>query len=140
MTSLPTGYMKRTHQLWVEKGIRELSSQRLAVQVRNIESKNISSRVEREEVMAYVSDKLLNETPLQSSTASIGDTPNVEVVDNEINIIIAEHELRQGEELAVENEAACVTEAIVNVEGIDVATTKEGARQVNVEERLVLKR
>ena len=34
--------------------------------------------------MAYVSDELLNETPLQSCTASIGDMPNVEVEDNEI--------------------------------------------------------
>ena len=32
--------------------------------------------------------------------------------------------MRQEEELRVENEAACVTEAIVNVEGIYVATTK----------------
>ena len=40
----------------------------------------------------------------------------------------------------MENEAACVTEVIVNVEGIDVATTKEGGRQANAEERLVLKR
>ena len=50
-----------------------------------------------------------------------------------------EHEVRE-EELGVENEAACVDEAIVNVEGIDVATAKEGARQVNAEERVVLKR
>ena len=50
-----------------------------------------------------------------------------------------EHEVRE-EELGVENEAACVDEAIVNVERIDVATAKEGARQVNAEERVVLKR
>ena len=53
---------------------------------------------------------------------------------------VSEPDVRQEEDLAVENEAACVTETIVNVEGIDVATTKEGARQVNAEERLVLKR
>ena len=76
----------------------------------------------------------------QSSTASIGDTPNVEVEDNEIGIGIAEHEVRQEEKLGVQNEAVYVTEATVNFEGIDVATTKEGARQVNTEERLVLKR
>ena len=53
---------------------------------------------------------------------------------------VSEPDVRQEEDLAVENEAACVTETIVNVEGIAVATTKEGARQVNAEERLVLKR
>ena len=66
--------------------MRELSSQRLTVQVRNINSKNILSRTEIEEVMAYVNGKMLNETPIQSSTASIGDTPNVEVEDHEISI------------------------------------------------------
>ena len=65
ITPLPTGYIKRMHQLWVEKRMRELFSQRLAVQVRNIKSKNILSKVEREEVMAYVCDELLNETSLQ---------------------------------------------------------------------------
>ena len=119
--------------------MRELSSQRLAVQVRNIKRENILSRVEREEVMAYLSHELLNETPLQSSTASVGDTSNVEVEDNEINIGIVNHAVRQVEELGVENEAARVTEAIVNVEGIDIVTTKEGAGQVKAEERLVLK-
>ena len=66
--------------------MRELSSQRLTVQVRNINSKNILSRTEIEEVMAYVNGEMLNETPIQNSTASIGDTPNVEVEDHEINI------------------------------------------------------
>ena len=47
------------------------------VQVRNFKNKNILSKVEREEEMAYVSVELLNETPLQNSTASIGDMPNV---------------------------------------------------------------
>ena len=65
ITPLPTGYIKRMHQLWVGKGMRELSSQRSAVQVRNIKSKNILSKVEREEVMAYECDELLNETSLQ---------------------------------------------------------------------------
>ena len=83
---------------------------------------------------------MLNETPLQHSTASIGDTENVEVEDNDINIGIDEHEVRQEEELREENEAACVTEAIVNVEGMDVVTTNKGTRQVHAEERLVLKR
>ena len=68
--------------------------------------------------MTYVSDELLNETPLQYSITSIGDTKNVEVEDNEINIRIAEHEVRQGEEVGVENEAACIDDSIVNVEGI----------------------
>ena len=90
--------------------------------------------------MAYVSDELLNETPLQSCTASIGDMPNVEVEDNEIIIRTVEHKVRQEEELRMENEAVCVTKAIVNVERIDAATIKEGVRQVNAEERLVLKR
>ena len=76
------------------------------------------TKAEREEVMTYVSDELLNETPLQYSTTSIGDTKNVEVEDNEISIRIAEHEVRQGEEVAVENEAACIDDSIVNVEGI----------------------
>ena len=52
----------------------------------NINSKNILSRTEIEEVMAYVNGEMLNETPIQSSTASIGDTPNVEVEDHEISI------------------------------------------------------
>ena len=58
--------------------------------------------------MAYVSDELLNQATLQYSTTSIDDTQNVEVEDNEINIEIAQHEVRQEEELVVENEAACV--------------------------------
>ena len=61
---------------------------------------------EREEVMSYISDALLNETPLQSYTVSIGDNPNVEVEDNEINIKTAHHEVRQEEELGVENKVA----------------------------------
>ena len=110
------------------------------VQVRNFKNKNILSKVEREEEMAYVSVELLNETPLQNSTASIGDMPNVEVEENEINIGTVEHEMRQEGELGMENEIVCVTEAIVNVEGIDIATRKEGVRHVNAEKGLVLKR
>ena len=140
MTLLPTDYMERIQQLWVNKGMRELSSQRLTVQVRNIKSKNILSKVEREEVMAYVSDELLNETPLQYSTATIGDTQNVEVEDNEINIRIAEHVVRRGEEVGVENEATCIDETIANHEGMDLSTTTKGTRHVNPEGRLVLKR
>ena len=75
--------------------------------------------------MAYVSDEFLNETPLQYSTASIDDTQNVEVEDNEMNIGIAQHEVRPDDEFWVENEAACVDEAIVNAGGINVATRKK---------------
>ena len=124
------------HQLWVEKRMRELSSQRF----KSGTSKIKTSKVERQEEMAYVSVGLLNETPLQNSTASIGDMPNVEVEENEINIGTVEHEMRQEGELGMENEVVCVTEAIVNVEGIDVATRKEGVRHVNAEKGLVLKR
>ena len=46
-------------------------------------------------MMAYVSHELLNKTPVQSSTASIGDTENVEVEDNETKIEIEENGLRQ---------------------------------------------
>ena len=56
ITPVPTGSMKRMHQLWVAKEMRELSSQRLAVQVRNIKRKNVLSRVERKEVMADAPD------------------------------------------------------------------------------------
>ena len=56
-------------------------------------SKNLS-RAETEEMMAYVPDQLLNETHLQSSTASIGDTENIEVEDNEVNVGIAEYQVR----------------------------------------------
>ena len=87
-----------------------------------------------------MSDELLNETPLQYSTSSVVDAQNTEVEDNEINTRIAEHEVRQEEELGMENKAACIGETIVNVEGIDVATTKKGARQVNAKEKLMLKR
>ena len=90
--------------------------------------------------MAYVSDEMLNETLLQYSTASIGDTQNVEVEDHEINISVAEHEVRQREEVGVQNEAARIVEVMVNVEGMDLTKTKEGTRYVNSEERLVLKR
>lgn len=65
-----------------------------------------------------MSHYLLNKTPLQSSTARVGDTPNIEVEHNEINNRIAEHEVRTEEEFGVENEAPRVTEAIVNVEKI----------------------
>ena len=87
--------------------------------------------------MAYVADKLLNETPLQSSTTSIGNTPNVEVENNEINIGIVEHEVRQEEEPRVANDATRVTGAIVYIEGIYTVTNKKGARQANAEEKLV---
>ena len=106
------------HQLWIEQGMKGLLEYL---------------------VTAYVSDLLLNETPLQNSTASVGDMPNVKVKDSEINIRIVEHDVKQEEELGVENETAHVTEAIVNDEGIDIVITKKGARQVNAEERLVLK-
>ena len=106
------------HQLWIEQGMKGLLEYL---------------------VTAYVSDLLLNETPLQNSTASVGDMLNVKVKDNEINIRIAEHDVKQEEELGVENETAHVTEAIVNDKGIDIVITKKGARQVNAEERLVLK-
>ena len=52
-------------------------------------------------VMAYVSDLLLNETPLQNSRASVGNMPNVKVKDDEINIRIAEYDVKQEEELGV---------------------------------------
>ena len=42
--------------------------------IRNIKSKNILSKAEREQVMAYVSAELFNECPLQYSTASIRET------------------------------------------------------------------
>ena len=89
--------------------------------------------------MAYVSDEMLNETLLQYSTASIGDTQNFEVEDHEINISVAEHKVSQREEVGVQNEAARIVEVIVNVEGMDLTKTKEGTRYVNSEERLVLK-
>ena len=98
------------------------------------------SKVEGEKLMAYVSDEMLNETLLQYSTASIGDTQNFEVEDHEINISVAEHKVRQREEVGVQNEAARIVEVIVNVEGMDLTKTKEGTRYVNSEERLVLKR
>ena len=132
--------MERIQQLLADKGMRELYSQRLTVQVRNIKSKNILSKVEIEEVMAYVSDELLNETPLQYSTATIGDTQNVEVEDNEINIRIVEHVVRRGEEIRVENEATCIDETIANLEGMDLSTTTKGTRNLNPEGILVLKR
>ena len=112
--------------------MRELSLQRSTVQVRSIRSKNILSRVEREQVIA-LSDELLNETLFPTSKASIGTTENVEDENNEINIGTAEHEVRQKEELRVQNEATCVTEAIAKNDGIDVAATNELARKVHAE-------
>lgn len=47
-------------------------------------------------VFNYASDELLIETVLQNSTASICDTPSVEVVDNDINMGIAEYEMTTG--------------------------------------------
>ena len=124
--------MKSVHQLWVKKRMRELSLQGSTVQVRSIRSKNILSRVEREQVIA-LSDELLNETLFPTSKASIGTTENVEDENNEINIGTAEHEVRQKEELRVQNEATCVTEAIAKNDGIDVAATNELARKVHAE-------
>ena len=40
----------------------------------------------------------------------------------------------------MENEVARVAEVIINVEGTDIVTTKERDRQLNAEERFVLKR
>ena len=112
--------------------MRELSFQRSAVQVRSIRSKNILSRVEREQLIA-VSDELLNETPFPTSKASIGTTENNEDENNAINIGTAEHEVRQKEELRVQNEATCVTEAIANNDGIDFAATNERVIKVHAE-------
>ena len=112
--------------------MRELSLQGSTVQVRSIRSKNILSRVEREQVIA-LSDELLNETLFPTSKASICTTENVEDENNEINIGTAEHEVRQKEELRVQNEATCVTEAIAKNDGIDVAATNELARKVHAE-------
>ena len=102
-TLVPAGYIKRMNKIWVKQGMRV--PQWLTLQFRSIKSKFIQIR-EREEVMSYISDVLLNETPLQSYTVSIGDNPNVEVEDNEINIKTAHHEVRQEEELGVENKVA----------------------------------
>ena len=41
ITPLPTGYIKKMYQLWVQKRTKELSSQWLAAQVRNIKSQKI---------------------------------------------------------------------------------------------------
>ena len=127
------------HHLWVEKRMKDLSSQQLVVQARNMKSKNILSRVEREEVMAFICYELLYGT-LQSSTANIGDTPNAEIENNKINIGIVEHGVIQKEEIGVEYEAARVIKAILNAEGTDILRTKVGTRQVNAEEKFVSKR
>ena len=39
------GYMERMHRLWIERGGREMSNQRLRTQVQNIEGKNLLSDV-----------------------------------------------------------------------------------------------
>ena len=39
------GYMERMHRLWIERGGREMSNQRLRTQVQNIEGKNLLSNV-----------------------------------------------------------------------------------------------
>ena len=45
------GYMERMHRLWIERGGREMSKQRLKAQVQNIERKNLLSDVEKGEIV-----------------------------------------------------------------------------------------
>ena len=40
------GYMERMHRLWLERGDREMTKQRLRTQVQNIEKKKLLSDVE----------------------------------------------------------------------------------------------
>ena len=83
--------------------------------------------------MTYVSDELLTETPSQSFRASTYDMPNVEVEDNEINIRIAAYESKR------KSLGWRMKQRVTEATGTDIVTTKEGARQLNTEERLVLK-
>ena len=45
------GYMERMHRLWIARGGREMTKQRLATQVQNFEKKKLLSHVEIEEIM-----------------------------------------------------------------------------------------
>ena len=65
--------------------------------------------------MAYVSDVILKETPSQSSTAIICDTPNAEVKNNEMNIGTVERQVRQAEELGVKNQKKTMREVELSV-------------------------
>ena len=48
------GYMKRMHTQWTNGGMRNINSQRLATQVKNIEKRGILSAVEREKIRCTV--------------------------------------------------------------------------------------
>ena len=45
------GYMERMHRLWIERGGREMTKQRLRTQVQNIEKKKLLSDVEIGEIV-----------------------------------------------------------------------------------------
>ena len=51
---LRNGCMARMHTLWIDAGMRNLSAQRLSIQVKNIEKKSMLSRVERQQIHANV--------------------------------------------------------------------------------------
>ena len=77
--------------------------------------------------MAYVSDEILNETPSQSSTAIICDTPNAEVKNNEIKIGTVERQVRQAEEPGVKNQKKTMREVELSV----IANVKKNLQSEN---------
>ena len=77
--------------------------------------------------MAYVSDEILNETPSQSSTAIICDTPNAEVKNNEIKIGTVERQVRQAEEPGVKNQKKTMREVKLSV----IANVKKNLQSEN---------
>ena len=48
------GYMERMHQLWIERGGREMRKQRLRRQVQNIEKKKLLSDIQIGEIVGQV--------------------------------------------------------------------------------------
>ena len=79
------GYMNRLYDLWKNNEMRELSAQRLSVQVRNIKSKNILSTVEREEIENGVTGGSLSTDHTHDELIEIVNLPSDE---EELEIVL----------------------------------------------------
>ena len=115
------GYMERMYRLWIERGGREMSKQRLRTQVQNIEKKKLLSDVEIAEIVgagrAEDDVEALNEES--------------EEVDGDLEIAIEEEQ----------NIRIDVAEVCVSVErSVDVCWRGKEIRLLKDEEKKILRR
>ena len=114
------GYMERMHQLWIERGGREMTKQSLKTQVQNIEKKKLLSDVEIREIVGTGTTEDDVEALNEKS----------DEVDSDLEVAIEEEQNRVD-----------VAEACVSVETcVDVCWQGKEVRLLKDEEKKVLKR